>query len=219
MIPGCLPPRRRAAFFVHRTGKLVLRAEGRMGIVRPLSQFFWLVRVRAGADFSPSSSLSADVRRKPSNSFCERLDRLRLCGGGGGCLGLLDGLQFAKRRRRADVRSGVLPGAQQSFLQAIQSDPNNPDGYYNLARTYQQLGKLHNQPADLQQAESYYHQCLDRDPNRTDCYRALAVLLNEQGRSTDAFRLMEGWAAQSVGRGTQDRVSPALRRVGQCSRG
>ncbi len=49
----------------------------------------------------------------------------------------------------------------------------------------------------MQQAESYYHQCLDRDPNRTDCYRALAVLLNEQGRSTDAFRLMEGWAARN----------------------
>lgn len=88
-------------------------------------------------------------------------------------------------------------GAQQRFIQAIQSDPNNADGYYNLARTYHQLGKLHNQPADLQQAESYYHQCLDRDPNRTDCYRALAVLLVDEGRATDAFRLMEGWAARN----------------------
>jgi len=88
-------------------------------------------------------------------------------------------------------------GAQQKFMQSIQSDPNNPDGYYNLARTYHQLGKLHNNPADLQQAESYYHQCLDRDPNKTDCYRALAVLLVEQRRGTDAFRLMEGWAARN----------------------
>jgi len=39
-------------------------------------------------------------------------------------------------------------GAQQRFVQAIQSDPNNPDGYYNLARTMHQLGKLHNQPSD-----------------------------------------------------------------------
>jgi tetratricopeptide (TPR) repeat protein len=88
-------------------------------------------------------------------------------------------------------------GAQQSFMQAIQSDPSNPDGYYNLARTYHQLGKLHNQPADFQQAESYYNRCLDLDPNRAECYRALAVLLSEQGRATDAFRLMEGWTARN----------------------
>jgi len=63
-----------------------------------------------------------------------------------------------------------------------------------LAATYHQLGKLHHKPADLTQAESYYHQALDRNPNHTDCYRALAVLLVEQNRSKDAFRLMEGWS-------------------------
>ena len=88
-------------------------------------------------------------------------------------------------------------GAAQRFQQSIQSDPNNPDGYYNLARTYHQLGKLHNQKADLQQAESYYHQCLDHDSNHQDCYRGLAVLLAEQGRGADAFKLIEGWAARN----------------------
>ncbi len=88
-------------------------------------------------------------------------------------------------------------GAQQRFQEAIQTDPTNPDSYYNLARCHHQLGKLHNQPADFQQAESYYHQCLDRDPNNQDCYRGLAVLLVEQNRSADALKLVEGWSARN----------------------
>ena len=88
-------------------------------------------------------------------------------------------------------------GALQRFQQAIQTDPSNPDAYYNLARTHHQLGKLHNQLSDLQQAESYYHQCLDHNPNHQDCNRGLAVLLVEQGRSADAFKLVENWAARS----------------------
>jgi tetratricopeptide (TPR) repeat protein len=90
-------------------------------------------------------------------------------------------------------------GALDRFQQAIQTDPSNPDAYYNLARTHHQLGKLHNQPSELQQAESYYHQCLDHNPNHQDCYRGLAVLLAEQGRSSDAFKLIEGWVARSPG--------------------
>jgi tetratricopeptide (TPR) repeat protein len=88
-------------------------------------------------------------------------------------------------------------GALQRFQQAIQTDPSNPNGYYNLARTYHQLGKLHHQQSDLQQAESYYHQCLDHEPNHQDCYRGLAVLLVEQGRGADAFKLVQGWAARN----------------------
>ncbi len=111
-----------------------------------------------------------------------------------GC-GVLSHSQNSEGVRMFD--QAYYQGAQQRFQQAIQTDPNNPDGYYNLARTYHQLGKLHNQPADFQQAESYYHQCLDHDPNHQDCYRALAVLLTEQGRNGDAFKLMEGWAARN----------------------
>jgi tetratricopeptide (TPR) repeat protein len=83
------------------------------------------------------------------------------------------------------------------YQQAAYTDPNNADGYYNLAATYHRQGKLANRQPDLQQAESYYHQCLDHDPDHVECYRALAVLLVEEGRSEEAFKLLENWAQHS----------------------
>jgi Tfp pilus assembly protein PilF len=116
-------------------------------------------------------------------------------------LGLSAGCQYASHGQNAEgvrlYQQAYYEGAMQRFQQAVQSDPQNPDGYYNLAATYHQLGKLHHKPNDLTQAESYYHQCLDRNPNHTDCYRALAVLLVDQNRSKDAFRLLEGWSERS----------------------
>ena len=35
------------------------------------------------------------------------------------------------------------------------------------------------------------------DPDHTECYRGLAVLLSETGRQDAAFRLLEGWASRS----------------------
>ena len=79
------------------------------------------------------------------------------------------------------------------FQQAIYNDPNSADGYYNLAAAYHRLGTLQKQQSDYDQAESYYNQCLDRNPDHAECYRGLAVLLVEQGRTAEAFRLVEGW--------------------------
>ena len=36
-----------------------------------------------------------------------------------------------------------------------------------------------------------------RDPNHTECYRGLAVLLNETGRQQEAFKLLNHWASSS----------------------
>lgn len=84
--------------------------------------------------------------------------------------------------------------AAKQFEQAVYEDPNDPDGYYNLAATYHRLGTLNQRPSDLKQAEHYYHMCLDRDPNHRECYRGLAVLLAERGQAEEAFTLVKGWA-------------------------
>jgi Flp pilus assembly protein TadD len=94
-------------------------------------------------------------------------------------------------------QQGNYQGAVNQFTQAVDSDPNDADAYYNLGATYHQLGKMAHNQAELQQAESYYHQCLDRNPDQRDCYRGLAVLLVEEGRGTDAFSLMQRWAEHS----------------------
>jgi len=83
--------------------------------------------------------------------------------------------------------------ATKQFQEATYSDPQNADAYYNLAATYHRIGRQEHRKADLDQAETYYNLCLDRDGNHTDCYRGLAVLLAEQGRNDEAFRLIEGW--------------------------
>jgi tetratricopeptide (TPR) repeat protein len=96
-------------------------------------------------------------------------------------------------------QQGLYPLAMQHFQQAIDADPNNPDGYYNLAAAYHQRGKSTRSQEDLDQAEHFYNQCLDRDPDGThrDCYRALAVLLAEEGRTEEAFRLLERWGERN----------------------
>lgn len=88
-------------------------------------------------------------------------------------------------------------GALQRFQQALQADPNNADSYYNVAATYHQMGKANQKQSDLDQAEHFYNQCLDHNPNHRDCYRGLAVLLKDENRSEEAFRLMEGWVSRS----------------------
>jgi tetratricopeptide (TPR) repeat protein len=87
--------------------------------------------------------------------------------------------------------------ALREFQEATYSDPSNADAYYNLAATYHRIGRLEHRQSDLNQAETCYNLCLDRNPNHTDCYRGLAVLLAEQGRKEEAFRLIGGWVERS----------------------
>lgn len=97
-------------------------------------------------------------------------------------------------------QQGNYQAALESFQRALQNDPNNADAYYNLAATYHRLAALNRRQSDYDQAESFYNQCLDHNPDHQPCYRALAVLLVEQQRSEEAFRLLEGWADRSPAR-------------------
>lgn len=94
-------------------------------------------------------------------------------------------------------QAGAYQQAAGKFQGAIANDPKSATSYYNLAAALHKSGKLTGQPADLAQAERYYNQCLEYDSNHTECYRGLAVLLVDTGRTDAALRLLDGWAARS----------------------
>ncbi|QEG37112.1 tetratricopeptide repeat protein [Bythopirellula goksoeyrii] len=94
-------------------------------------------------------------------------------------------------------QNGNYQQAASQFQRAIATNPQSASGYYNLASALHKTGKLQNNPQDLKQAEQLYNQCLDYDPNYTECYRGLAVLLAETGRQDASYRLLEGWAERN----------------------
>lgn len=90
-------------------------------------------------------------------------------------------------------QQGQYDAAMHTFQKAVASDPNNADAYYNMAATVHRMGVARNDSELLGQAETLYNRSLDLDPNNTECYRGLAVLLSETGRSDRAFTLLNNW--------------------------
>ena len=99
------------------------------------------------------------------------------------------GLQLYQQGRYAE--------ALQQFELARQTDPTNPDTYYNLGSTYMHLGLAQKDTKMLEQSETLLNECLELNPNHTDCHRALAVLLVETDRSDKAFTLLQNWGKAS----------------------
>lgn len=93
--------------------------------------------------------------------------------------------------------SGNHRAAETRFREAQQTDPSNPDSYYNLGATYHKMASIHAKEEYWEQAENYYNQCLDvaesRGQEHVDCYRSLAVLLVDRGQNDKAFTLLRGW--------------------------
>lgn len=94
-------------------------------------------------------------------------------------------------------QQGNYQQASVRFQEAINHDPTAANGYYNLAAALHKAGIMYNRPADVRQAENLYNQCLQRDPNHSECYRGLAVLLMETSRQDEAFRLLTSWTNAS----------------------
>ena len=137
-------------------------------------------------------TLDTRIRRWLSVSFCLW---------GATTLLVAPGCQWAASGQNATgarlYEQGQYSAAMQQFQQVIATDPDNADGYYNLAATNHRLGLQRSDQAMLTQAESLYNQCLDHAPNHVECHRGLAVLLIDTGRPDRAFALMKNWAAQN----------------------
>ncbi|QDU27302.1 photosystem I assembly protein Ycf3 [Anatilimnocola aggregata] len=111
------------------------------------------------------------------------------------------GCGLAAQGRNVDgvryFQQGNYPVAMAKFQEAMRTDPQNPDSYYNAAATSHRMGLVNRDANALSQAESLYNTCLSYNPNHVDCRRGLAVLLTETGRTTQAFTMLNDWAAKS----------------------
>ena len=84
--------------------------------------------------------------------------------------------------------------ALKHFQEANYADAKNVDAYYNLGATYHRLGVVEKNETYLRQAENYYEMAVARNEDHPEAYRGLAVLLADQGRTQEAFSLLETWA-------------------------
>ena len=140
----------------------------------------------------------SQARQSRVNTWIQSPANLLLAGF---CSAMLAGCQMAARGNNVQgvraFQQGQHYAAIEHFQQALNTNPNSADAFYNLAATYHELGKLRQDEATLTQAENLYNQCLDLDGNHVDCRRGLAVLLVETQRSEKAFALLQQWAARS----------------------
>lgn len=136
-------------------------------------------------------------QRRPSERVYRAVGWLLLsvaCGGLSGC-----GNFSAAGKNAEGVRmfqQARYDEALRLFQQARFDDPSNADAHYNIAATLHEMAMRSQRLEDVHQAEQAYRMCLDRNPNHREAYRGLAVLLARQGRTNEAFALLQRWVEQ-----------------------
>lgn len=78
--------------------------------------------------------------------------------------------------------------AHAKFVEALKQEPNNADTLYNLASTYHRRGQT-------REAEQYYRQSLQVNPDHAACRHNYYVLLVAQNRTLEARDDATRWAA------------------------
>lgn len=103
-----------------------------------------------------------------------------------------EGLRYFGQQRYAE--------AMTAFTAAQNTDPTNPDVYYNIAATYHQSGKVSLQQGQTAVAQQQYESaiqnyklCLAKNPNHTAAYRGLATLYMECQNADAAFQTLIDW--------------------------
>ena len=94
---------------------------------------------------------------------------------------------------RLAFERGQYAVAINEFQQALKSNPNSSDAYYNLAASYGALGKQARNKQWLGQAEQLYRQSISLNDQHVDAHRGLAALLIETGQEQYAFDLINQW--------------------------
>jgi tetratricopeptide (TPR) repeat protein len=85
-------------------------------------------------------------------------------------------------------QQGNYAAARESFQAALGLNATDAGVLYNLAECYDRLG-------DDKNAERYYRDCLQRDPNHPAGWHALVTLLVRNQRRPEAEKMVQGWLA------------------------
>ena len=94
---------------------------------------------------------------------------------------------------RQAFEQGQYAVAINEFQQALRTNPNNADAYYNLAASYAALGKQTQNKQWIGQAEQLYRQSISLNDQSVNAHRGLAALLIESGQEQYAFDLINQW--------------------------